>query len=84
VDRFPTDESPYGIRGMAGNTSDPCLNDLAGIQNGWRFFGGGSWGSAMSGVRSAYRLAATVTAVYPPRSGIRPYAPVKVPVVPSG
>ena len=48
VDRFPTDESPFGVRGMAGNAADPCLNDPGGKGAGLRTFRGGTWRSAGS------------------------------------
>ncbi|MHC5079736.1 MAG: bifunctional serine/threonine-protein kinase/formylglycine-generating enzyme family protein [Planctomycetota bacterium] len=41
VDSFPVDESPYGIRGLGGNISDWCLNDIE--PDGRRHLRGGSW-----------------------------------------
>lgn len=29
IDRFPVDESPYGVRGMCGNVSDWCLDPFS-------------------------------------------------------
>jgi serine/threonine protein kinase/formylglycine-generating enzyme required for sulfatase activity len=78
VDSQPSDESPYGVRGLGGNAVDPCLNLVGKEYAGWRYFQGGSWGSSMRGVRSAYRLAITATGVYPPRTTIRLACRVRV------
>ncbi|MBI2923627.1 MAG: SUMF1/EgtB/PvdO family nonheme iron enzyme [Planctomycetes bacterium] len=43
VDEFPHDESPYGVRGMSGNSRDACLNDSGPEYAGWRIFRGGTW-----------------------------------------
>ncbi|MCK6570975.1 bifunctional serine/threonine-protein kinase/formylglycine-generating enzyme family protein [Myxococcota bacterium] len=40
VEAFPRDESPYGVRGLAGNVRDWCLNV-------WRADGGGDEGAAL-------------------------------------
>ncbi|MHC5036495.1 MAG: bifunctional serine/threonine-protein kinase/formylglycine-generating enzyme family protein [Planctomycetota bacterium] len=71
VDAMPKDESPYGVRGLGGNSTDSCMNELSPNQPGWRYFCGGSWGSGVTGVRLTYRIAVVPTAVYPPRFGIR-------------
>jgi serine/threonine protein kinase/formylglycine-generating enzyme required for sulfatase activity len=78
IGRFPTDESPYGIRGMGGNASDAGLDDVGSATPGWRYMLGGSWGSMATGVRAAYRVAAVASSTYPPRIGIRLCAPVKL------
>jgi formylglycine-generating enzyme required for sulfatase activity len=43
VDSFPVDESPYGIRGLGGNSRDFCLNDGGGPVAGMRLVRGGVW-----------------------------------------
>jgi serine/threonine-protein kinase len=45
TDEIPTDESPYGIRGMGGNIRDWCLNDAGSEQVDWRAMRGGAFGS---------------------------------------
>jgi serine/threonine protein kinase/formylglycine-generating enzyme required for sulfatase activity len=44
VDRFPMDETPYGLRGFSGNASDPCLNNPDEMNKTYRMFRGGFWG----------------------------------------
>jgi serine/threonine protein kinase/formylglycine-generating enzyme required for sulfatase activity len=75
---FPTDESPFGVRGMCGNASDPGMDDIGTSMAGWRFILGGSWGSTGAGLHLSYRLAAVPSAVYPPRVGIRLGVPVRL------
>ncbi|GEM_PF-570673 len=77
VRAMPADESPYGVRGLGGNGSDPCLESLAGTA-GWRVVCGGSWGSSGYGIRAAYRLGAAASSVYPPRISIRLACPVRL------
>jgi serine/threonine-protein kinase len=79
VGAMPLDESPYGVRGLAGNSSDPALNELGPSSPGWRYFLGGSWGSSAAGLRATYRLGIVTSAVYPPRFGIRLFASVRLP-----
>jgi formylglycine-generating enzyme required for sulfatase activity len=43
VDSYPTDESPYGVRGLSGNSRDLCLNDPGPGYPGWRLCRGGGW-----------------------------------------
>ncbi len=59
VDSFPYDESPYGVRGLAGNASDRCLND-PGMDRWpeWRVIKGGSWQKYPLFARSTYRVGA--------------------------
>ncbi len=55
VDSFPVDESPYGVRGLSGNSRDLCLNDPGEGYPGWRVCRSGGWTSVGIAVRSAYR-----------------------------
>ena len=43
VDEFPLDESPYGVRGLGGNSQDWCLTDPGGRFRNWRCLRGGAW-----------------------------------------
>ncbi len=43
VGEFPLDESPYGVRGLGGNSRDECLNDPGAEYPGWRLARGGNW-----------------------------------------
>ena len=47
----PVDESPYGVRGMAGNACTWCFGELAGR----RPYRGGAWPFHQASVRSACR-----------------------------
>ncbi|KAF0241825.1 MAG: serine/threonine protein kinase, partial [Planctomycetota bacterium] len=53
VGAFPPDESPYGVRGMAGNSWDWNLNDAGPTYPGMRPGRGGSW------IQMAIRLRAS-------------------------
>ncbi|MCE9584143.1 MAG: SUMF1/EgtB/PvdO family nonheme iron enzyme [Planctomycetes bacterium] len=58
VDSFPFDESPYGVRGLAGNARDWCLNDPGeSTHHRWRMVRGGNWGSPSPAARAAFRAA---------------------------
>jgi serine/threonine-protein kinase len=57
VGAFPADASPYGIRGMAGNARDCCLNDAGGEKTDWRIYRGGDWTNSRVTARSSYRAA---------------------------
>ena len=73
VGTFPMDESPYGVRGMAGNVYDWCLDDFSDegpeIEGtAWhprdgsshlKVIRGGSWDSSEGKCRSAYRSSAS-------------------------
>ncbi len=41
VDTFPLDESPYGARGLVGNSTEWCINDVE--EGKRRLLRGGSW-----------------------------------------
>ena len=56
VGSFATDVSPYGVRDLAGNCEEWCL-DEAGDSRGSRVARGGAWLSNAIVVRSAYRNA---------------------------
>ncbi len=59
VGSFPFDESPYGVRGLAGNARDWCLNDPGEfVQTGWRCQRGGNWLTPPPTARAAVRNAA--------------------------
>jgi serine/threonine-protein kinase len=64
VDAFAADESPYGVRGMAGNSYDPCLNDVGPAYPTWRYFRGGAWGNAGIPLRAANTHGIDATTVY--------------------
>ncbi|KAF0246248.1 MAG: serine/threonine protein kinase [Planctomycetota bacterium] len=63
VTGFPFDESPYGVRGFAGNSRDACLNSAAPDHPGWRIFRGGYW--PMTGIvsRASHRGGLTTRSV---------------------
>ena len=46
VEEFVSDESPYGVRGLGGNSRDACLKDTGPEYPGWRLFRGGNWATA--------------------------------------
>jgi serine/threonine protein kinase/formylglycine-generating enzyme required for sulfatase activity len=63
VDSFPSDESPYGVRGLGGNCRDNVLNDPGEAYPGWRLCRGGSWADSGIHVRSANRAGDTTSNV---------------------
>ncbi len=56
VNCFPLDESPYGLRGMAGNAKDWCLCDPGAQYRDWRSIRGGSFGHDNKAARSGARF----------------------------
>ncbi|KAF0246229.1 MAG: hypothetical protein FD180_860 [Planctomycetota bacterium] len=56
VQEFPHDESPYGVRGLAGNSRDHCLNEIPGF-SGWRLGRGGIWTGTGFNARATRRSA---------------------------
>jgi serine/threonine protein kinase len=63
VDSFPVDESPYGVRGMAGNSRCVSITDPGEEYPGWRMVRGGLWTHANIHVRSSFRTATMVSGV---------------------
>jgi formylglycine-generating enzyme required for sulfatase activity len=61
---FPADESPYGIKGMGGNSRDLCLNDPGEQYAGWRLSRGGNWHTSGLYNRSASRTGDMTTVVF--------------------
>ncbi|KAF0242720.1 MAG: serine/threonine protein kinase, partial [Planctomycetota bacterium] len=57
VSAFPDDESPYGVRGLAGNTRDACLDDAGSDWPGRRQFRGGTWARPAIEMRASDRTA---------------------------
>jgi serine/threonine-protein kinase len=55
VGAFPTDESPYGVRGLSGNCREFCLNDPEEGRAGMRVCRGGNWSGYGPAFRSASR-----------------------------
>ena len=54
VGAYPTDESPYGVRDVAGGVYDWC-DDWYDDRKEWKTVKGGSWGQSWSYCRSANR-----------------------------
>jgi hypothetical protein len=63
VDTFPYDESPFGVRGLGGNSQDKCLNDPGGQYAGWRIFRGGYWSEGGLSIRASDRSGGLTTKV---------------------
>lgn len=82
VNAFPHDESPYGVRGLVGNSRDFCL-DIAGPERpGWRVARGGAWTDNTTTCRPTVRfrlLPRSVCSIYGARLG----APVRLGPAPS-
>jgi serine/threonine-protein kinase len=57
IEAIPSDESPYGARGMAGNSRDWCLNDPGERYREWRVLRGGAWHFTESDARCGMRFA---------------------------
>lgn len=60
IDSYPTDESPYGLRGMNGNSLDWCL-DL--LDDGRRILRGGGWITYGITLRLTARMAGAQTRI---------------------
>jgi serine/threonine-protein kinase len=60
VDSFPADESPYGIRGLGGNSRDLCLSDPGPDYPGWRLNRGGAWALPPVELRASFRTGGMV------------------------
>jgi serine/threonine-protein kinase len=70
VGAFPTDESPYGVRGMAGNAADWCLDspgaderETLSQHEQWRLMRGAGWASMDAFHRLASRGGYVMTLV---------------------
>ena len=55
VDEFPFDESPFGVRGLAGNARDICLRDDAASTETFELLRGGGWYDGEDWCRSTSR-----------------------------
>jgi formylglycine-generating enzyme required for sulfatase activity len=55
VERFPTDVSPYGVRGLGGNARDLLMTAGRGDHADWRHTRGGRWGDREWTARVATR-----------------------------
>jgi len=55
VHEFAGDESPYGVRGLAGNSAAACLNSPGAEYSGWRLFRGGNWSNTGIYSRATHR-----------------------------
>jgi serine/threonine protein kinase/formylglycine-generating enzyme required for sulfatase activity len=57
IGEFPLDESPYGVRGLGGNSRDWCFNEAGERyrQWRWRWLKGGSWAVTPANARTACR-----------------------------
>ncbi|MBI2919844.1 MAG: SUMF1/EgtB/PvdO family nonheme iron enzyme [Planctomycetes bacterium] len=56
VGDFPTDESPWGVRGLAGNSADLLLNETGRDKPQWRSARGGRWCTHMESQRAFLRV----------------------------
>jgi serine/threonine-protein kinase len=67
VSAFPTDVSPYGVRGMGGNVRDWCADEIQSTREGGsiRVVRGGSWRLPPEAARVAARTVLTSTRGYP-------------------
>ena len=55
IGEYPADESPYGVRGLGGNSRDACLNSPGEEYPGWRVTRGGDWSATGFLSRTTYR-----------------------------
>ncbi len=63
VSAFPEDESPYGVRGLAGNVGDFCLNDPGPGDPGHRIVRGGDFTGSASSTRLSTRAGVSLRTV---------------------
>ncbi|MEK7466642.1 MAG: bifunctional serine/threonine-protein kinase/formylglycine-generating enzyme family protein [Planctomycetota bacterium] len=77
VEVFATDESPYGVRGLAGNQQEWCLNEPGPSYRGWRSTRGSTWAGSAARTRLAYR-AGNIVRTLSYSSGFRLAAVVKL------
>jgi formylglycine-generating enzyme required for sulfatase activity len=64
VDSFPLDESPYGVRGLGGNSRDVCLNGPGEQFPAWCVSRGGDWSFSGFLHRCASQTGDTLTYVH--------------------
>lgn len=70
VGTFPRDESPYGVRGMAGNSRDFCMNSPGADFPEARILRGGYWNGSGIQLAASYRSTAATRHVSP-KGGFR-------------
>lgn len=77
VHSFPADESPWGARGLGGNSRAACLNDAGPEWPGWKISRGGSWSAVAEVAFSGYRTGGMGEEPGEDR-GIRLHAPARL------
>ncbi len=65
VDSFPTDESPFGIRGLGGNAQDRMRSEVGIGYADWRGLRGGRWANGTLAARCAPRFGVNTRLVSP-------------------
>ncbi|MEK7465781.1 MAG: bifunctional serine/threonine-protein kinase/formylglycine-generating enzyme family protein [Planctomycetota bacterium] len=75
----PFDESPFGIRDMAGNVSEWCLDEVAEVGQGLKLARGGNWSTSHLSVDCTTRLVGRADLVHP-TIGFRLCAPACLPI----
>lgn len=73
----PFDESPFGIRDMAGNVSEWCLDEIAEAGEGLKLARGGNWSASHLSVDCRTRMVGRRDLVHP-TIGFRLCAPVQL------
>ncbi|MCC6740751.1 MAG: SUMF1/EgtB/PvdO family nonheme iron enzyme [Planctomycetia bacterium] len=73
----PCDESPFGIRDMAGNVSQWCLDEVPEAGAGLKFARGGNWSASHLSIDCTTRLVGRADLVHP-TIGFRLCSPVAV------
>jgi serine/threonine-protein kinase len=78
VQDFPHDESPYGVRGLSGNSHDFALNDPGADMAAWRVHRGGYYTHSGDNSRATARTG-FAPRMPAPVNGIRPACLVRLP-----